>query len=226
MEEVCRHRDKCQSPNLVTTVNVLSRLTHIQTYNSQTTYILKTSNSTAIYMGDRWLSSNLLASTYVWLPLAISGTTATMKNLVNWVPTASFAAWQTAPAETSYEAEAATYGGAARDVSCSGCSGKVAAGYIGGPDKGTVSFAGIRSDVDAVTTIRIKFLNGDSSVRYANVRVNGDGGRKVAFLPAAGDPASSTLNVPLKKGSANTVVIEGVGSAWGPDVDRLMVPIQ
>ncbi len=167
-----------------------------------------------------------MASTYVWLPLTISGTTVTMKNKVSWVPTTNFAAWQEPAAENSYEGERATYGGKARDVDCSTCSGKVTAGYIGGPDKGSVSFTGIRSDIDGLTTIRIKFLNGDSSPRYANVRVNGDAGRKVAFLPAKGDPATSTLHANLRRGSDNTIVIEGYGSGWGPDVDRLMVPVQ
>ena len=197
-----------------------------QTYNSQTTYILKTSESSAIYMGDRWLKDNLMASSYVWLPLSISGTSVSMKNFVSWVPTTNLAAWQSPPAETSYEAEKATYGGKAREVSCSTCSNKVAAGYIGGADRGSVTFSGIRSDIDGLTTIRIKFLNGDSSPRYATVRVNGDSGRKIAFLPAKGDPASSTLHANLKKGSANTIVIEGFGSGWGPDIDRIMVPVQ
>ena len=197
-----------------------------QTYNSQTTYILKTSESSAIYMGDRWLKDNLMASSYIWLPLDISGTSVTMKNKVSWVPTSNFAAWQQPPAENSYEGEKATYGGKAKDVSCSGCSNKVSVGYIGGPDRGSVTFSGIRSDIDGLTTIRIKYLNADSGPRYANVRVNGDAGRKIAFLPAKGDPASSVLNAVLRKGSDNTVVIEGVGTAWGPDVDRLMVPVQ
>ncbi len=97
-------------------------------------------------MGDRWLKNKLMASSYVWLPLSISGTSVSMKNFESWVPTSSPAAWQTRPAETSYEGEKATYDGKARDVDCSGCSGKVAAGYTGGPDKGTVSFGGIRSE--------------------------------------------------------------------------------
>ncbi|KAK3314371.1 glycosyl hydrolase [Apodospora peruviana] len=197
-----------------------------KTYNSQTTYILKTGESSAIYMGDRWLKDNLMASSYVWLPLTISGTSVTMKNQVSWVPTTNFAAWQQPPPENSYEAEKATYGGKARNVDCSGCSAKLAAGYIGGPDKGTVSFGGIKSDIDGLTTIRIKYINADSSPRYANVRVNGDAGRKIAFLPAKGDPASSVLHANLKKGSDNSIVIEGLGTAWGPDVDRLMVPVQ
>ncbi|KAK4121514.1 carbohydrate-binding module family 35 protein [Parathielavia appendiculata] len=197
-----------------------------KTYNSQTTNILKTSSSSAIYLGDRWVKDNLMASTYVWLPLRISGTTVTMKNFVSWVPTSNPASWQNPPAETSYEAEKAAYGGKARTVDCAGCSGKLAAGYIGGPDRGSVTFSGIRSDIDGLTTIRIKFLNGDSGPRYANVRVNGDGGRKVAFLQATGDPASSTLHANLRKGSSNTIVIEGWGTGWGPDIDRLMVPVQ
>lgn len=177
-------------------------------------------------MGDRWVSDNLMASTYVWLPLDISGTRVTMKNFVSWVPTSNPASWQNPPNENSYEGERATYGGQARDVSCSACSNGVAAGYIGGPDKGSVTFSGIKSDIDGLTTIRIKFLNGDSSPRYANVKVNGDGGRRVAFLPATGNPASSTLHAQLKKGSDNTIIIEGDGTTWGPDVDRLMVPVQ
>ena len=30
------------------------------------------------YMGDRWVSGNLMRSTYVWLPMTISGTTASL----------------------------------------------------------------------------------------------------------------------------------------------------
>ncbi|KAK4097864.1 carbohydrate-binding module family 35 protein [Parathielavia hyrcaniae] len=182
-----------------------------KTYNSQTTYILKTSPTTALYLGDRWVKNNLMASTYIWLPLHISGTTITMRNFVSWVPTTNPSSWQSPPPETTYEAERAAYGGRARSVSCAGCSGWLAAGYLGGPDRGSVTFSGIRSDVDGRTTIRIKFLNGDSAPRYAN---------------ATGDPASSTLHVDLRRGSGNTIVIEGWGSGWGPDVDRLMVPVQ
>lgn len=30
------------------------------------------------YMGDRWISTNLMASTYIWLPLTLEGTNATL----------------------------------------------------------------------------------------------------------------------------------------------------
>lgn len=197
------------------------------TYNSQTTYILDYGGGNVMYMGDRWVSNNLQASTYVWLPLTVSGTKVTMKNFVSWVPNLDAAtAWASPPEETSYEGEKAAYSGGAKDVSCSGCSGGKAAGYVGGDKAGKVSFSGIRSDAGGVTTVRIKYNNGDSNPRYAQVTVNGGSAVKVAFEPNSGDPASSSLSVELKAGSANTIVFEGVSGGWGPDIDRLMVPVR
>ncbi|KAI0382521.1 carbohydrate-binding module family 35 protein [Hypomontagnella monticulosa] len=200
-----------------------------KTYTSQTNYVLPVGSNAAIYFGDRWVSKNLMASTYVWLPLTISGTTVTMANAESWVPdlsSTSSSASRTKPAETAYEGEAATYGGQARDVSCGSCSGSKAAGYVGGPDKGSVTFKNVRSDADARTTVRIRYVNGDSSPRYANVRVNGGAAQKLAFLPTGSSVSSSTLHVDLKAGSTNEVIVEGVGDGWGPDVDRLIVPVQ
>ncbi|KAI1385419.1 carbohydrate-binding module family 35 protein [Hypoxylon trugodes] len=200
-----------------------------KTYTSQTNYVLPVGSNAAIYLGDRWVSKNLMASTYVWLPLTISGTTVTMANAESWVPnlaSTSSSASTAKPAETAYEGEAATYGGKTRDVSCGSCSGSTAAGYVGGPDKGTVTFGGVHSDAAARTTVRIRYVNGDSSARYANVRVNGGAAQKIAFLPTGSSVSSSTLHADLKAGSDNEIAIEGVGDGWGPDVDRLIVPVQ
>lgn len=197
------------------------------TYNSQTTYVLDYGGGNVMYMGDRWVSKNLQASTYVWLPLSVSGSKVTMKNYVSWVPNLDAAtAWAGPPDETSYEGEKAAYSGGAKDVSCSGCSGAKAAGYVGGDGPGKVSFSGVRSDAGGLTTVRIKYNNGDSKPRYAQVTVNGGTPVRVAFEPNSGDPASSSLNVELKAGSANTIVFEGVSGGWGPDIDRLMVPVR
>ncbi|OTA96588.1 carbohydrate-binding module family 35 protein [Hypoxylon sp. CO27-5] len=198
-----------------------------KTYTSQTNAVLPVGSSAAIYLGDRWVSSNLMASTYVWLPLSISGSTVTMANAESWVPnlsTTSSSASTAKPAETAYEGEAATYGGKARNVNCGSCSGGTAAGYVGGPDKGSVTFSSVRSDAAARTTIRVRYVNGDSSPRYANVRVNGDAAQKLAFLPTGSSVSSSTLHTDLKSGT-NEIVIEGVGDGWGPDIDRLIVPV-
>ncbi|KAF2463535.1 glycosyl hydrolase family 43 protein [Lindgomyces ingoldianus] len=193
-----------------------------KTYTSQTNYILPMGDD-AIYMGDRWVSSNLMRSTYVWLPLQISGTTASMKNAVNWVPNASSGSMTSGPSENSYEGESAELSGGAKTVSCSTCSGKNAAGYIGGSETGTAYFASVSSSATTRSTIRIKYRNGDKSQRFADVSVNGGAAQRVAFLPDSGnDPDSSSFHADLKSGT-NTVKVSMAGS-WGPDIDRLMVP--
>lgn len=191
------------------------------TYASQTTFVLPIGNQ-FMYLGDRWQSSNLMRSTYVWLPLQIDGTTATMKNSVNWILDANSGSMTAGPSENQYEGESATLSNGARTISCSTCSGSSSAGYIGGSTSGTVVFSNVQSLATTRTTLRVKHLNGDSSQRYADVSVNGVT-QRIAFLPhGGGDPASSVVHVNLKQG-ANEVKISATGN-WGPDVDRLMVP--
>ena len=194
------------------------------TYNSQTNFILPFGNG-AIYLGDRWVSTNLMRSTYIWLPLTISGTTASMNDYVNWVPNVSASTWAVGPSETQPEGEAATLANGATSISCTGCSAGKAAGNIGGSSGGTVTFSGVSSTADTKTTIRIKHLNGDSSQRFATVNVNGVS-QTVAFLPTAdgNTPGSSIVHAQLKNGLVNTITISTTGGTWGPDVDRIMVP--
>jgi hypothetical protein len=193
------------------------------TYASQTTFVLPLGGGNFMYMGDRWQSGNLMRSTYVWLPLSISGTTASMKNAVNWVLNPATGATAAGPKENTYEAESATLANDARAISCSGCSGGKAIGYIGGTASGSLTFANVQSDASTKTTIRIKHLNGDNSQRTARVSVNGKA-QTVSFLPhGGGDPATSVVHAELKQG-ANQIVVGG-DKGWGPDVDRILVPV-
>ncbi|KUI72633.1 hypothetical protein VM1G_08505 [Cytospora mali] len=198
------------------------------TYSSQTNYILPVSDDLTMYLGDRWVSSNLMASTYVWLPLAFSGTDVTMADYVNWIPNvAGGGSWTAGPSETDPEGENATLADGAKVVSCSGCSGGESAGYIGGSTGGSATFNGVVSHATTTTTIRIKYENGDSTQRFANVSCNGVE-QNLAFLPTAsgnGTPGSSVLTCGLKEGSANVVVVTQTDGSYGPDVDRLMVPV-
>ena len=68
--------------------------------------------------------------------------------------------------------------------------------------------------------------NGDSSQRFAAVTVNGQT-QTVAFLPTkdGNTPESSVVHVQLNSGSGNTFQIAGQNGGWGPDVDRIMVPV-
>ena len=192
------------------------------TYASQTTFVLPVGDN-FVYMGDRWVSDNLMRSTYVWLPLTISGTTATLKNSVNWILNPSTGASSSGPAENQYEGEVATLSNNARAITCSTCSGGKAVGYVGGSEGGTVVFSNVQSDVAGRTSIRVKHLNGDKSQRVADVSVNGKT-QRLAFLPhGGGDPGSCVLNVDLKAG-ANEIKFVGVSGKYAADVDRLMVP--
>ncbi|KDN66330.1 putative galactan 1,3-beta-galactosidase [Colletotrichum sublineola] len=196
-----------------------------KTFTSQTTYILPLGD-TAIYMGDRWVSTNLMRSTYVWLPLAISGTTITLSDRVNWVPNVSAGTWAVAPTETSYEGEAAALSGGAKVISCTGCSGTMAAGYIGGSAGGKVQFSGVSAQASGRTTVRVKHLNGDTSQRWGTVTCNGVS-QTIGFLPTAdgNTPGSSSVFCNLNAGSGNTVSFASADSSWVADIDRIFVPV-
>lgn len=78
------------------------------TYNSQSTYVLPVTGSggtTYMYMGDRWNSSDITDSTYVWLPLSVSGDTLSLAYYDNWAlntTTGTWSATYTAPTTGSY----------------------------------------------------------------------------------------------------------------------------
>jgi hypothetical protein len=87
-----------------------------------------------------------------------------------------------------------------------------------------VTFTNVQSSATTRTTIRIKYLNGDSSQRFADVSVNDGAAQRIAFVPASSnsDPNSSSFHADLNAG-ANMIRFSMSGSR-GPDVDRLMVP--
>jgi hypothetical protein len=149
-----------------------------------------------------------------------------MKNAVNWIVDVSSGSMTAGPSENSYEGESATLSNGAKTVSCSSCSGSSSAGYLGGSSQGTVYFANVQSSATTRTTIRVKYINGDSSERFADISCNGGSAQRVAFVPSddTKTPWSSVLNCNLNSGT-NTVKITGLGDgSWAPDVDRLMVP--
>jgi hypothetical protein len=69
--------------------------------------------------------------------------------------------------------------------------------------------------------VRIRFVKGDSKICYANMKANGGGGHRIAFLPTRSSSSSrSTVNVVLRAGD-NTVAFAGIDGGWGPDIDRV-----
>lgn len=198
-----------------------------KTYSSQTTYVLSVDENRAMYMGDRWVSDDLMTSTYIWLPLNISGEDVTMKWYDQWAPNIGFqSGFQTAPSNITVQGESGTYAGAAKDISCTGCSGGSAAGYIGGPDEGSITLSNIEVNDSTETTITFEYRNGDSGTRYANVTFNDSPPQRMAFLTSGGNVKRSVINTKLKAGQDNTIVIEGYDTGYGPDIDEVQIPLQ
>jgi hypothetical protein len=196
-----------------------------RTFSSQTTYILPVGQDTAIYMGDRWVGKNLMRSTYVWLPLHISGRKASLENYAHWSLDSATGSWTPgAKLEISYEAEAAVLSGGARVMSCSGCSGGKVAGYIGGPSNGSVLFSSIKSNGGGRRTVRIMYANGDKTQRFAEVAVNAGAGQRVAFLPSndGATSATSVVHLDMREG-INSIRISAAEHNWGPDLDRVII---
>ncbi|KAI5811185.1 galactan 1,3-beta-galactosidase [Peziza echinospora] len=196
------------------------------THDSQVTYVLPVGNDFVMYMGDRWVSKNLMSSTYVWLPMQISGTTASLPWYYNWIPNVSAGTWSAPPSDTSYEGESSSLTNGATTNTCSDCSGSKSAGNIGGSKNGVLTINNVSSNSATRTTVRMRYLNGDSTQRYANVEVNGKS-QVVAFVPTANGQVTgvASFSVDLNQGSGNTVRISGYNGGWAPDVDRLIVPV-
>lgn len=81
--------------------------------------------------------------------------------------------WYISPPETWPEAEDQILENSAIVMSCGGCSGGEDVGYIGGPSNGLLAFSEIHSEVDTISTIRIKYTNGDCNSRFSQVTCNG-----------------------------------------------------
>ncbi|KAF9876805.1 glycosyl hydrolase family 43 protein [Colletotrichum karsti] len=193
------------------------------THASQVSYVLPLGNDKAIYMGDRWHSTNLAASTYIWLPLNFDGTTVTLDWHDSWTVDVAAGTWSEAKPTLELEGEDAELANGARAVDCSQCSGSSAAGYLGGDEDGSAAFTFESGAADRVTLV-VKHKNGDTASRHAAVSVN-DEEQNVAFLATNHHPdraGSSTVHVDLKAGT-NTVKFSR-SEGWGPDVDQLIVP--
>jgi hypothetical protein len=69
------------------------------TWDSQSTFVLPVTGSggtTYIYMGDRWISGAINNSSYIWLPLTVSGTTLSLPWVNNWTLNVGAGTWANA----------------------------------------------------------------------------------------------------------------------------------
>nr|UMZ45340.1 hypothetical protein [Paramyrothecium sp.] len=193
------------------------------THRSQVSFIIPLGDDKAIYTGDRWQSTNLAASTYVWLPLKIDGTTVKLDWYDSWKVDVAAGTWSEAAPNTGHQGEDAELSKGARVITCSQCSNSEAAGYLGGDDDGTVIF-NFEVEYAGPVTLIVNYHNGDTAPRSATVTVNGEE-QTVEFQSTRHLGSSigrSTVHVELTAGN-NTVAFSR-SEGWGPDVDQLVVP--
>lgn len=140
----------------------------------------------------------------------------------------------TAPTINYVAASTGSLAGGAAIASCSGCSASNKVGYIGGSSGGSVTLSNIYTS-QATQSVLFDYINGEvgylsgnaPNERLASIKVNGGTAQQVSF-PLSGynwdaDVSKSYL-VQLTGFSTtgpNTVTIAGVGTAYGPDLDRI-----
>ncbi|PYH44667.1 glycosyl hydrolase family 43 protein [Aspergillus saccharolyticus JOP 1030-1] len=193
------------------------------TYDSQTSFVADI-NGLVMYMGDRWVSTDLAASTYIWLPLTISGTTASLTTSSPWTPSVADGTWTPVSATTTYGSKSnGTLSGSAVSLSCSGCSAEIV-GYLGGPDNGTLTFSEVAFSSAGENTVQISYGNGDSTQRYCAVSVNGVT-HVVAFLPSGGPQSLSTsvLNAVVNEGANNVISFGAFEGGYCPDIAGIVI---
>jgi alpha-galactosidase len=118
--------------------------------------------------------------------------------------------------------------------SCSGCSSSKRVGNLGGSSKGRVVLSNIRTS-QATQSVRFDYINGEvgymgaSNERVASVTVNGGKAQTVSF-PLTGynwdTDVSRGYLVELSGFSTtgvNTIAVDGAGTAYAPDLDRVGV---
>ncbi|KAG2413335.1 hypothetical protein HFD88_002524 [Aspergillus terreus] len=176
------------------------------------------------YMGDRWLSNDLASSKYIWLPLTISGTTASMDSDASWTPSLQDGSWTPVSNTTKLGSKSSgALGGSAKALSCSGCSSEIV-GYIGGPNNGTLTFNSVSFADAGENTVQISYGNGDSTQRYCTVTVNGQA-HVLAFLPTGGPQSLgvSVLNADFSQGSSNIISFSAYKGQYCPDIEGLVI---
>jgi hypothetical protein len=186
-----------------------------KTFMSQTSFVLPLRDDLVVYMGDRWIQGDLSRSTYVWLPLSIEGTNVSMTNREAWSHDRGAG---TEGREWTFKAnELGQLSKGAKLL------GNGAAGYVGGPDNGTVVVRTSMPTTNGIrNTWRIYYRNGDKNSRFASVTIGTAGqSRKVEFLATGGQVGISALTVAGDQ--TGQIVISGWKGSWGPDVVMLKV---
>jgi len=198
------------------------------TYRSQSAYILPVVGSKTtsyIYIGDRWQGDHLVDSRYIWLPLTLSGTKASMNWDDYWTIDTSTGVHENSPPDTGtvYEAEstANTRHGTVAPVTCSSGSGGHCIGYVGKGSDNYLQFNHINVPTAGNHIVRIYYPNGDNNYRTATISLNGGAGIDYKFPPS--DNVVRSISITLNLIAGNNTLKFSNDHAYAPDIDRITV---
>ncbi|TFY63401.1 hypothetical protein EVJ58_g3275 [Rhodofomes roseus] len=193
-----------------------------KTYNSQNAYDLPLGTN-AIYMGDRWESSLLGNSRYVWYPLSWSSGDPQIVFADLWTVDLD-AGTYTVLNGTAYAASAGTLSGSAELLgSNSTYNGNEGVGYLGDGGSVTLTVPGIGAD----QWLALYYANADSTWRNVTVSVN-NGSSVVVDQPNTGGVhvvLSVPVQVHLNEGS-NTITFGADQSNYAGDLYEVIVYTQ
>ena len=198
------------------------------TYSSQSSEVIPVAGSQAttfIYAGDRWTTGDLGDSPQIWLPLTVSGTSVSMTWYDSWNLDEKTGTWAAQTSNTTYEAEAGgnTLAGGARVLTCSGCSGGKDVGYLG--KGGTLTINNVSVSTAGNYALKVSYANGDSTYRYATVVVDGSTTVPLAFPPSGGGTTTKVAVTSVWLAAGSHTIEFANSSAYGPDIDKVVVPV-
>ncbi|TDL17726.1 Arabinanase/levansucrase/invertase [Rickenella mellea] len=179
--------------------------------------------SNGIYMGDRWRSTLLGSSRYMWLPIDFSSGKPKLVQADVWSVNIGAGTFSVAKG-TTFEAESGTLAGGAKLLTDSGFSAGKGVGFLG--KGGTVTINNVQGN-GAGQWVALYYANGDSTWRSATVSVNG-GSTVTVDQPNTGS-GHVILSVPVKlnlRSGANSITIASNQNTFAGDLDKITVYTQ
>jgi len=191
-----------------------------RTFYSQNNYDMLLPSGNGVYFGDRWHSTLLGDSRYIWLPINWSSGSPQLVQADVWSLNLAAGTWTIATG-TTYEAESGTRGGTSTLITNSGFSNSQGVGFLG--NGGMLTLNNVQGN-GAGQWVSLYAANGDATWRTMTISVNG-GAAITVQQPDTGS-ASITLSVPVKlslKSGANTLVFAAGQTNYAADLDKIIV---
>lgn len=204
------------------------------TFSSQSAFVLPITGSAGtsyLYLADRWTGppSVLSSSSYVWLPLSVSGSKLSMPTWYDSfgmdLTTGQFL---TGVPQVHYGASStgvALSGGA----TISSCTAQCfvmgnKAGYIGGPNNGTLTISNVATATAGAHTLYVRYINNDSTPRYGTVTINGVS-TTLTFAPTSTYGVAVAVPFNAVTGSNSISVsratVANQATSYGPDIEEI-----